>query len=337
MFPKLASGCFQSAYYPVRISGMSSRAYIERKASVMGRVLEDLAPTFSSWGDVNPIAPCEELPSEAEVVQVLTLLDDIFYPGYRSDFRLNDSVEDLVVERLEEAYDVLLRQVRRSLPLRAGSKYAENGAAALGGGALEEAERVTGLFFERLPHVREMLKLDVTAAYQGDPAAYSFHEIILSYPGLRAITTHRVAHELYRLNVPLIPRLMNEYVHARTGIDIHPGARIGKCFFIDHGTGVVIGETTLIGDRVRIYHGVTLGAKSVKVDEAGQPLRPGKRHPTIEDDVVIYPGATILGGDTVISQGAVIGGNVWVTHSVPAGVTVTLKAVSEGVEQRVVE
>lgn len=315
---------------------MSSREYIERKAAVMSRVVEDLAPTFTSWGEENPIAPCEELPSEAEVTQVLNLLDDVFYPGYRSDFRRNETVEDLVVERLEEAYDVLVRQIRRALPLRAGSKYAE-APAGPDSGASEEAERVAGHFFERLPHVREMLKLDVAAAYQGDPAAYSFHEIILSYPGLRAITTHRVAHELYRLDVPLIPRLMNEYVHARTGIDIHPGARIGKSFFIDHGTGIVIGETTLIGDRVRIYHGVTLGAKSVKVDSSGQPLKPGKRHPTIEDDVVIYPGATILGGDTVIGQGAVIGGNVWVTRSVPAGVTVTLKAVSEGLEQRIVE
>lgn len=301
----------------------------------MSRVVEDLAPTFASWEEENPIAACEELPSEAEVAQVLALLDDVFYPGYRSDFRRNETVEDLVVERLEEAYDVLCRQIRRALPLRSGSKYAD--AARPPDDSLDEAERLTGLFFERLPHVREMLKLDVAAAYQGDPAAYSFHEIILSYPGLRAITVHRVAHELYRLDVPLIPRLMNEYVHARTGIDIHPGARIGKSFFIDHGTGIVIGETTVIGDRVRIYHGVTLGAKSVRVDNSGQPLKPGKRHPTIEDDVVIYPGATILGGDTVIEANAVIGGNVWVTRSVPAGVTVTLKAVSDGIEQRVIE
>lgn len=303
----------------------------------MSRVVEDLAPTFTSWEEENPIAACEELPSEAEVAQVLGLLDDVFYPGYRTDFRRNETVEDLVVERLDEAYDVLCRQIRRALPLRAGSKYADGNGVCTEESGLEEAECLTGRFFERLPHVREMLKLDVAAAYQGDPAAYSFHEIILSYPGLRAITVHRVAHELYCLDVPLIPRLMNEFVHARTGIDIHPGARIGKSFFIDHGTGIVIGETTLIGDRVRIYHGVTLGAKSVRLDSTGQPLKPGKRHPTIEDDVVIYPGATILGGDTVIGARAVIGGNVWVTRSVPAGTTVTLKAVAEGLEQRVVE
>jgi serine O-acetyltransferase len=308
-------------------SGMSSRPYIERKAAVMSRVLEDLAPTFTSWEEHNPIAACEELPSEAEVAQILALLDDVFYPGYRTDFRRNETVEELVVERLDEAYDLLSRQIRRALPLRAGSKYVPGKADCQDSRDYsQEAEEITGAFFERLPNVREMLKLDVAAAYYGDPAAYSYHEIILSYPGLRAITVHRVAHELYRLDVPLIPRLMNEFVHARTGIDIHPGARIGDSFFIDHGTGIVFGETTVIGHRVRIYHGVTLGAKSVKLDAAGQSVRPGKRHPTIEDDVVIYPGATILGGDTVIGQGAVIGGNVWVTKSVPPDTTLTLKA-----------
>jgi serine O-acetyltransferase len=307
---------------------VSSRPYIEQKAGVLARVLEDLAPTFASWDDSNPIAACEELPSEAEVAHLLGLLDDVFYPGYRTDFRRNETVEDMVVERLDEAYDVLCRQIRSALPLRGGDKY--GGVAAPADPLHPEAERITGAFFARLPAVRELLKLDVAAAYLGDPAAYSYHEIILAYPGLRAITTHRVAHELYLLNVPLIPRLMNEYVHARTGIDIHPGATIGRSFFIDHGTGVVIGETTVIGDGVRVYHGVTLGAKSVRLDGAGLPLRPGKRHPTIEDEAVIYPGATILGGDTVVGRGAIIGGNVWLTRSVPAGTTVTLKAGEDG-------
>jgi serine O-acetyltransferase len=170
------------------------------------------------------------------------------------------------------------------------------------------------------------LKLDVIAAYKGDPAARSYNEIILSYPGLRAITTHRVAHELYRLDVPLIPRLMTEQIHRTTGIEIHPGAQIGESFFIDHGTGTVFGETTVIGNRVRIYQGVTLGARSVVTNDDGLPVRGGQRHPTIEDDVVIYPGATILGGETVIGRGAVIGGNVWITRSVPPGATVSLKS-----------
>ncbi|MBI3911568.1 MAG: serine acetyltransferase [Armatimonadetes bacterium] len=168
-----------------------------------------------------------------------------------------------------------------------------------------------------------MLKLDVVAAYRGDPAALSYEEVILSYPVIRAITTHRVAHELYRLDVPIIPRQMNEWVHHRTGIDIHPGATIGQSFFIDHGTGVVIGETTEIGDRVKIYQGVTLGARSFPLDEHGMPIKGRKRHPTIEDDVVIYPGATILGGDTVIGRASVVGSNTWITRSVPPNTKVT--------------
>jgi serine O-acetyltransferase len=179
------------------------------------------------------------------------------------------------------------------------------------------------------------LKLDVIAAYKGDPAAYSYSEIIISYPGLRAITTHRVAHELYLLDVPLIPRLMNEHTHRLSGIEIHPGAQIGESFFIDHGSGVVIGETTVIGNRVRIYQGVTLGARSVRTDEQGLPTRAGRRHPTIEDDVVIYPGATILGGDTVIGRGSTIGGNVWLTKSVPPNSTVSLDEDAIPVRKRV--
>lgn len=308
---------------------MTSREFIQHKAAVMGRALDELTPTFDCRNGENPIAVCGELPSEKEVLRVLALLNDVFYPGYRSHWNAADPLETLVIERLDEAYDILYRQVKRALPLRSKTKYLSDDGEGPPREWTEpaltaEAERVVGALFERLPRVREMLKLDVAAAYKGDPAAYSFGEIILSYPGLRAITTHRVAHELYLLDVPLIPRLMNEYIHAHTGIDIHPGARIGECFFIDHGTGVVIGETTLIGNRVRIYHGVTLGARSVKVGSDGASVRTGKRHPTIEDDVVIYPGATILGGDTIIGQGAVIGGNVWLLKSVPAQTTVML-------------
>lgn len=303
----------------------------------MGRALDELMPTYECRNGQNPIAGCGELPSEEEVLQFLSLLDDVFYPGHRSRWDRDETISTLIVERLDEAYDILFRQVKRALPILAESKYphrrelgeqyAQDDVALTKG-----AESVVGSFFSRLPHVREMLKLDVIASYFGDPAAYSYSEVILSYPGLRAITTHRIAHELYQLHVPLVPRLMSEHVHRWTGIDIHPGARIGESFFIDHGTGVVIGETTVIGNRVRIYHGVTLGARSVKVDEAGHPLMTGRRHPTIEDDVIIYPGATILGGDTIIGRGAVVGGNVWITRSVPAGETVTLKNGSQPVE-----
>jgi serine O-acetyltransferase len=181
-------------------------------------------------------------------------------------------------------------------------------APGLDAGALVER------FFARLPAARAMLAEDVEAAFDGDPAAKSYAEIVAAYPSIWAVATYRVAHELYRLGVPLLPRVMSEHAHARTGIDIHPGATIGRRFFIDHGTGVVIGETCEIGDRVVIYQGVTLGALAPR---KGQLLRGVKRHPTLEDDVTIYAGATILGGETVIGRGSVIGGNVWLTHPIP--------------------
>ncbi|MBS1104966.1 MAG: serine O-acetyltransferase [Deltaproteobacteria bacterium] len=177
-----------------------------------------------------------------------------------------------------------------------------------------EARVIVERFFARLPAVRARLAEDVEAAFEGDPAAKSYAEIVTAYPSLRAVATYRVAHELYRIGVPLVPRVMSEAAHARTGIDIHPGAKIGRRFFIDHGTGVVIGETCEIGDRVVIYQGVTLGALAPR---KGQLLRGVKRHPTLEDDVTIYAGATILGGETVIGRGSVIGGNVWLTHPIP--------------------
>ena len=183
-------------------------------------------------------------------------------------------------------------------------------------------------FLSRLPSIRVILFTDVEAAYDGDPAAYSKDEIIYSYPGLQAITVYRMAHELFLLNVPVIPRMMTEYAHSKTGIDIHPGATIGKYFFIDHGTGIVIGETTIIGEHVKVYQGVTLGGLSTS---GGQALKGIKRHPTIEDNVTIYSGASILGGDTVIGTGSMIGGNAFVTRSVPPNTRVAARAV--GVNQ----
>jgi serine O-acetyltransferase len=308
----------------------------------MSRTLDELTPTYAETDRPEALARSGTLPVEAEILRVLSLLDDVFFPGYRCEWARDVSLETLIIEKLDEAYDILFRQMVRAIPLRWRSEYARSlGEAAptpLDEPALAaEAERVTGGFFDRLPSVRELLKLDVMAAYNGDPAARSYSEIILSYPGIRAVTTHRIAHELYRLDVPLIPRLMSEHNHARNGIEIHPGARIGESFFIDHGTGVVIGETTEIGSNVKLYQGVTLGAYSFKLDEDGLPVKGIKRHPTIEDDVVIYAGATILGGDTVIGKGSVIGGNVWLTRSIPphstvaysAGDTVRLKQATE--------
>ena len=181
------------------------------------------------------------------------------------------------------------------------------------------AREVVRTLFAKLPEIRSLLQDDVLAAYEGDPAAHSNMEIVMAYPGLMAVATHRVAHVLYEEGVHLLPRVMSEYAHSRTGIDIHPGATIGRGFFIDHGTGVVIGETCVIGRNVKLYQGVTLGARSFQKDSEGRLVKGIKRHPNVEDDVIIYANATILGGDTVIGKGSIIGGNVWLAHSVPPG------------------
>ncbi|MBI2438127.1 MAG: serine acetyltransferase [Lentisphaerae bacterium] len=186
----------------------------------------------------------------------------------------------------------------------------------------EKAEKAVMTLVESLPAIHELLQRDIQAAYEGDPAARSLMEIVLSYPGLQAIAVHRIAHVLYQQRVPLIPRIMAEQAHSNTGIDIHPGAQIGGGFFIDHGTGVVIGETCVIGENVKLYQGVTLGALSFPKDEHGKPIKGIKRHPEVRANATIYAGATILGGDTIVGEGAVIGGNVWLTHSVPPGAKV---------------
>ena len=191
--------------------------------------------------------------------------------------------------------------------------------------ATDEAAKTAGELMERLPAIYELIKTDLVAAYQGDPAAKDYHEIILAYPAFPAIFVHRVAHELYQMGVPVIPRMMSEHIHRLTGIDIHPGATIGPYFFIDHGTGVVVGETTVIGEHVKLYQHVTLGAKSFQVGEDGSLVKGIKRHPNIGNNVVIYAGATILGGNTFIGDNCVIGSSVWITHSVPAGRTVVLR------------
>jgi serine O-acetyltransferase len=241
---------------------------------------------------------------------------------------------ELVTEWVERTKRVVLMRHDRS-SLRSEIPYlAERLRQLLAGVVLPDAtdpsEVVEG-FLPGLPAIRTLLAEDVEAAYQGDPAARSFAEIVVSYPSIRALAIHRIAHELQRLRVPILPRMMSEHAHDRTGIDIHPGARIGRRFFIDHGTGVVIGETTAIGDDVRIYQGVTLGALSPR---HGESLRGQKRHPTIEDGVTIYAGATILGGETVIGRNSVIGGNVWLTESVAAGSRVIAEPPRPQVRQR---
>jgi serine O-acetyltransferase len=257
------------------------------------------------------------LPSRDAVIQIVEDLRSVFFPGYFGTSDLHDqSLHYYIGATLARALRALEEQVRR------GVAFSERHDLETCVHCQETAQAVTKAFLARLPAIRRVLLTDVEAAYEGDPALKSRDEAIFAYPGMFAITNQRIAHELHVLGVPLIPRIITEHAHTTTGIDIHPGAAIGEKFFIDHGTGVVIGETSILGDRVRIYQGVTLGAKSFPLDEKGNPIKGVDRHPVVEDDVVIYAGATILGRIT-IGKGSSIGGNVWLTHGVPPGSRVT--------------
>lgn len=262
----------------------------------------------------------EPLPQKKEVIAILRGLQEVIYPGYFGDQELyREYLRAHLADQLYALSRRLEGEVRKALaaPCRCPRQEQTPPAPA-------DAREIVTQFYERLPEVMDLVAGDVRAAYEGDPAASSLEEVILAYPGVKAIFTYRIAHLLKELGVPLIPRIMTEFAHNETGVDIHPGARIGREFFIDHGTGVVIGETTEIGDRVKLYQGVTLGALSLPRDRSGSLVRGGKRHPTLEDDVVVYAGATILGGDTVVGRGSVIGGNVWLVTSVPPYSRVTL-------------
>jgi serine O-acetyltransferase len=257
------------------------------------------------------IEPGHELPSPLEVGAVLRELRELLFPGYTGGVRaIGATMKSQVEARLAQVRVRLAQQVYRGLHHRCRQEGADCPACE------QAAARITDEFLDALPPLRSLLVTDVRAAFEGDPAATGADEVVFSYPGIQAICVFRIAHQLVRLGAPILPRMMTELAHSETGIDIHPGATIGEAFFIDHGTGVVIGETTIIGDRVRIYQGVTLGALSLPTGEA-RTLSARKRHPTIEDDVIIYANATILGGETVIGRGAVVGGNSWITESVP--------------------
>ncbi|MBK9756997.1 MAG: serine acetyltransferase [Nannocystis sp.] len=273
-------------------------------------VVEGILDSYREHGNINHLDG-SNLPARSEVSELLDDLISVVFPGYFNGEQLDE---------LTSRYFVGARCARilRRMEQVTGRALAVHcdGAGDSGPSAHEHALEL----LQAIPQIREQVASDVQAALAGDPAACSDAEIIMSYPGVAAIAVHRVANHLYRRRVPLLPRMMSELVHSRTGIDIHPGATIGHSFFIDHGTGVVIGETCKIGNRVKLYQGVTLGAHSVKSREH----QSGQRHPTIEDDVTVYAGATILGGDTVIGRGSTIGGNVWLTRSVPAGTTVVL-------------
>ena len=254
-------------------------------------------------------------PEKQEVIRIVGSLQALLFPlcFQRENARMSD--------------DALLESTMRDLrdQTEAAFRFSEPEQAS----ALPDPDEICDRFLERLPEVKRLLLCDVEALYEGDPAAVCREEVLLCYPGFFAISVYRLAHELYQLNVPLLPRMMTEYAHEKTGIDIHPGARIGRYFFIDHGTGIVVGETTEIGDHVKIYQGVTLGAKSFELDENGNPVKKIKRHPNIGNHVVIYANATILGGDTTIGDGCVIGGNTWLTHSVESGSTIQYTAKAE--------
>ncbi|MBP3249402.1 MAG: serine acetyltransferase [Ruminococcus sp.] len=279
-------------------------------------LVESLMEDYSHGRDIDTINPFTH-PDKKAVTDLLDKLRSIIYPGvFRNSSYRYYTIRNHISMLLEDVLYNLIAQIAYVL------KYTDDYAGAESEETRARAEELALEFLDRIPKIREYIDTDVQAAFDGDPAAFNKEEIIFSYPGLYAIMVARIAHELFLLGVPLIPRMMTEHAHSLTGIDIHPGASIGKYFFIDHGTGIVIGETTEIGNNVKIYQGVTLGALSTR---GGQQLRNKKRHPTIRDNVTIYSGASILGGETVVGENVVIGGNVFITKSVPAGARVSIK------------
>lgn len=281
----------------------------------MDRLVGKLLQSYQEYPEICSISTRHRLNNDI-IVDLLEKIRSIVFPGFFETKTLNDNfIEYHVGELLEDIQYRLTKQVTKAL-------FHSEHAPASEEDALEAAGVIVSKFLKRLPALRAVLATDVQAAYDGDPAAFNTDEVIFSYPGVFAITVNRIAHELHQLGVPLIPRIMTEHAHSLTGIDIHPGATIGSYFFIDHGTGVVIGETTRIGSGAKIYQGVTLGALSTR---GGQSLRGAKRHPTLEDNVTVYSGASILGGETVIGEGAVIGSNAFITSSVPGGTRVSIK------------
>ena len=278
---------------------------------------EALLHTYSVGGGINYLAAAATLPSRPAIDAACVDLLSLLFPGFHGEPLVDPGdLPDVTRIRIRSLRARLLPEMVKSLARRSGD--GDSGTA--------EAERILADFLSRLASVREMLWSDLDAAYEGDPSATSFEEVILAYPSLEAIAIQRLAHILYHHNLPLIPRMMTEWAHGQTGIDIHPGAKIGSHFFIDHGTGVVVGETCVIGSHVKLYHGVTLGARSFEKDEHGNIKKGGKRHPEVEGGVTIYPNSTVLGGKTVVGARSTIGGNVFLTHSVPPDSLVSYEA-----------
>lgn len=282
----------------------------------IGKIVSNILEDYTDDRVINQVDLFRQ-PDTEQVKELLNKLLKIVYPGFFRDksYRFYNINSHLTV-LLEDVMFNLNKEIALALIQNPENAQKTQDELEL------MSQQICIEFFERIPKIRGLVETDVKAAFDGDPAAYNYNEIILCYPGLLAITVNRIAHELHLLKVPLIPRMMTEYAHSRTGIDIHPGATIGEYFFIDHGTGIVIGETTVIGNNVKIYQGVTLGALSTR---GGQSLRGARRHPTIQDNVVIYSGASIFGGETVIGEGAVIGSNAFITSSIEAGARVSIK------------
>ena len=296
---------------------------MKNKENKIKQRLESLVESYKPGSGINFIDDTN-LPVNTAVVEILENLLEIVFPGYTGMRNITtENVGFIIGDLLCRVRDTLEIQIFRALKHECRIKNCEGSCDCK-----TKADDITEYLLDNLLSIRKLLITDVQAADRGDPAAKSLEEIVISYPGIKTIAIHRIAHELYKKGVPLIPRMMNEIAHSLTGIDIHPGADIGEGFFIDHGTGVVIGETTQIGKNVKLYQGVTLGALSFSTDENGNIIKGGKRHPTIEDDVVIYAEATILGA-VVIGKGAVIGGNVWLKSDVPPGTTIGMAGINK--------
>ena len=282
-------------------------------------MVDKIIQSYNTYGGINRYET-ENFPNRQNVVSILQDLQALIFPGFRTAEQLDsENLRYATAIRVNRIIQLLTEEIKKALVYVVSQKDGTTGDIA-NSHCFGLAEKTALALIDAIPDIRRKIQKDAEAMFKGDPAARSVEEVILSYPGLEAILVYRLAHFLFINGVPIIPRIMSEHVHGKTGIDIHPGAQIGNSFFIDHGTGVVIGETTIIGNNVKLYQGVTLGALSVQKN-----LMNKKRHPTIEDDVTIYSGATILGGETVIGKGCIIGGNTWVTRSVPAGTTLTQK------------
>ena len=280
-------------------------------------LIDGILDSYERYGLINR-STAENFPNRQNVVLVLQDLQSLVFPGFRVAEDLDSTnIRYATGQRVNNIIAKLTREIEKAL-IYTNSQSEKPRENFQNSGSFKLAEKVSVSLIEEIPEIRRKILSDTQALCKGDPAAKSNEEVILSYPGLEAILVYRIANFLFKNGVPIIPRIMSEHVHGKTGIDIHPGATIGESFFIDHGTGIVIGETCIIGNNVKIYQGVTLGALSVK-----KTLQNKKRHPTIEDDVTIYANATILGGETVIGRGSIIGGNTWITESVPENSIVT--------------